>query len=309
MKITASLSLVALLFAPLAAFAAGGDALKIPVSPRAVALGGASGALANDVNALTYNPAGLATIPDIEVALAHRIGTIDATEYVALARSMKIGGVFGASVMYSYLPEINNAGATDPAVNANDMLISLAYATLVPTGVQESKELSAGVNLKWLRSVLGAYAATSVAVDLGLRWQPQSLKAMQVGLALQNLGLPLKFVDESDSLPLTLKAATSYLLLSDESNTLNLALDLDAPLADKDFALGGGAEYWYSQMIALRLGYRYQGDSLAGGPVGGLGVRFTAGAVAVRLDYAFKPVYYSSQTVEPEHYLALTLGF
>jgi len=294
---------------PVSGFASGGDALLIPASPRAIALGGASGALADDVYALLYNPAGLAGISQTEISLAHRIGTIDASEYAAFARPMQIGGVLGGSILYSYLPDIDNSDATDPAVTVNDMLLTLAYATPIPLGSKDGKNLSVGMDFKWLRSVLGGYSAATVAVDLGARWQPAELNDLQVGLTLQNLGLAIQYVDVQDALPFNLKLGAAYRLLADSVNTVNLAADMNYPLVDKGLNAGLGAEYWYNKLMAVRVGYHFQKDSLDAGIVGGIGVRYTVAKLALQLDYAFKPVYYSTQVLEPEHYLALRALF
>lgn len=309
MKITTGLGLAIALLVPAAALAAGGDALKIPASPRALAMGNASGALTDDVNALLYNPAGMASIADVEIALSHRAGTIDASEYLAMARPMKAGGVFGASVLYAYLPDINNDGATDPAVTANDMLVTAGYALAFATGDPKNRDLSAGLNVKWLRSVLGGFTATTLAADLGVRWQPPAAEALQVGLTLQNLGLPLKYIEESDPLPLTLKLGAAYAVLEQDLHAVNWAADLDLPLPGKSFGLGTGVEYWYNKLVAVRAGYRFAGDSLESGVTAGAGFRLGGPSLSLQLDYAFKPVTYAGSNGGAEHYLALMFGF
>src|ERR1035437_432241 len=47
--------------------------LKLAVGPRAIGMGEAFAGVADDVNALYYNPAGLAYVPDKEFTLMHSV--------------------------------------------------------------------------------------------------------------------------------------------------------------------------------------------------------------------------------------------
>jgi hypothetical protein len=287
-----------------------GDVFPTPFLPRAVAMGGAYAAMAGDVYSMAYNPAGLGQVRNAQVCLLHNIGIIDSREYVAAAGPIKVGGTLGAGLLYRGLPPIENEGAVDPAVKSSDMAVNVSYALAFSTGqAVEEKNLSAGVNIKWLRSVLGEYTATCMAADLGVWWQPVGLKAIQLGLVLQNLGTTLKYIEVEESLPLNLKLGTVCHILQDVNHEVTLAADINLPLAADWFYAGLGAEYCFNRLIVLRAGYQYQDESLASVIMGGVGLRYLLGSFEVQLDYAFKPVVFSEETLEAEHFLSLTIGF
>jgi len=287
----------------------GVDILRVPLVPRAIAVGGAYAGMAEGVHAMAYNPAGLARQTNIEFSFSHNIGIIDSMDYLVLGMPIKAGGILGGSVLYRYMPPIDNPGASDAAVVSNDMVVTLGYALGFRTTAESFENLTAGLNFKWLRSVLGEYTATSVAFDLGVWWQPNTIKSLQFGLAVQNLGVPLKYIKEEDSLPLNLKFGTAYCLLVQPQHQVRLIVDLNVPVETKWLRVGGGLEYWFNKLVALRVGYQYQNETLASVILGGVGVRYMVENVELQLDYAFKPVQFSDTSLESEHHLSFTVSF
>jgi len=288
--------------------ATGADILQTPLLPRAIALGGAYAALADDVNAPLYNPAGMARSLNPGVAFIHNIGFMDASDYLAFAHPVRAGGILGGSLVYRYLPTINNEGAPDPAVDANDFLATLTYAYSFQTDPKTLGDVTAGVSGKWLKSTLGGHSATALAADLGAWWRPAAVPELQVGLALQNLGSGLKFVEVEDPLPANAKLGLALRALSLPKHVVNLALDLNLPLAGTGPNGGLGAEYIFSELVILRVGYQFIADSLANGVSAGLGIRYAAPTFRLQFDYAYKPVVLSTSTLEAQHYFSLTLG-
>ncbi len=300
---------VSLCLCPLPLWAAtGADVLQTTQLPRAIALGGAYVGLADDVNAPLYNPAGLARSLGPGLSFIHTVGLVDSTEYLAFAHPVRAGGILGGGVVYRYLPTIQNEGATDPAVEANDILATLTYATRFETDRQTFGDLTAGLTGKYLRSRLGGLSATALAVDLGGWWRPAALPTLQVGLALQHLGAGLKFDAVEDPLPLTARLGLGWMALAVSPHTVNLAVDASLSLAGDDPYGSLGAEYVFSDLVAVRAGYRLQADSLAGGICGGVGFKYAAKTFRLQFDYAFQPVVLSESTLEAQHYISLTLG-
>lgn len=289
--------------------ATGGDVLRAPLSARIVAMGGAYAAVVKDIQALACNPAGLMHIQNMQVTLMHNIGIIDDTEYLAWGGPIKAGGSLGAGVLYRHLPDIDNTGDEDSALAVSDMVVIIGYARAFRADPNASANLGAGLNLKWLRSILGEYTATTMAVDFGVWWRPNAFKDFQLGLALQNLGGSLKYLEAEEALPLNFKLGTAYHLLKATPHQLTMTADVNIPRETEWLRAGVGAEYWFNNLIALRLGYQYQNESLASVVQGGVGVRYAAGNINIQLDYAFKPVVFSSETFDSEHFLSLTIGF
>ncbi len=289
--------------------ATGGEMFRAPLLPRAIALGGAYAGLAADVHSPLYNPAGLAHVKTTELGFIHHIGLIDSVEYLALARPMQAGGILGGNIVYRHMPDIDHAAAGDEPVGANDLLLTLSYALGFKTDPQAQADLTAGLNLKWGSSNLGQYTATVLALDAGVGWRPHGWQGVKLGLAVQNVGTPVKYAEEEDPLPLNVKLGAAYRVIESRAHQVDVALDLNVPAETDKFFAGLGAEYVLNQLLALRVGYQYQQDSLASVVTCGLGIRYALDRTVLQLDYAFKPVILSEQTFDSEHFISLTIGF
>ncbi|MCB4792827.1 MAG: hypothetical protein LHV68_13240 [Elusimicrobia bacterium] len=90
---------------------------------------------------------------------------------------------------------------------------------------------------------------------------------VDIGLAIQNLGTKIKFIDEADFLPMTVKAGGVYKLNSD----LTLGADINYP-NDSDIYVSAGAEYTVKSgerlEFPIRAGYR---TGMQAGGLSGLG--------------------------------------
>jgi len=95
----------------------------------------------------------------------------------------------------------------------------------------------------------------------------------------------VKFIDETDPLPLNIKAGAAYKVLKD----LTVACDLDEYIIDNKLYASVGAEYWLKNVLALRSGYRFGYDTSSLGGIVGLGVGAGVKIWGVTLDYAFVP--------------------
>ncbi len=132
-------------------------------------------------------------------------------------------------------------------------------------------------------------------------------------VVLQNLGLPAKYTGEGieggsggDPLPLTVKLGVSY---SIEGGVLTS--DMTWP-SDNKIVIGFGTEYWYRNLLAIRLGYKYQGAmdfNELGTDLNGLhlgaGLRRKVGSADMGVDYAFS----LKGALGDLHRITLVVGF
>jgi hypothetical protein len=280
----------------------GGTLLVTANTARNVALGGAVSALADDPGVVYYNPAGLASLPRVETLLTHQGGLAqDYTENLNVAFPWsRETGVFAASLVYHGMPSLNDAGGDVPAVNVNDKLGMLSWAH---NGDALLPGLAYGANVKFLNSVLGSYSASTVAVDLGVLWS--ALPQASVGLAVRNLGMPLKFVDEADPLPWRAALAGKYTLLKTEQERLFLAAEAEQT-AEAVTGVHAGAEFTYAETFSARLGYAAAPGSNTGLSLGA-GLKTGVGDYFIRLDYAYQVISYSDSSYEGLQ--MFTLGF
>lgn len=246
----------------------GATFLKIEAGARPVAMGGAFVAVADDANTTYWNPAGLAQIGEREITAMHNEWLEDIRyEFLGYAQPIKSEGRaqgFGVSVMCLYMSglESRTTETIEPegTFGAYDIAVAGAYAREVGKGV------SIGANIKLIQQKIEDETAWSGAVDIGLLYtlpgprRKVSKGKFQLGFAVQNIGPGIKFIKESDPLPLNIKAGIARTLeLKSIKSKLTLAFDVNAPI---DNVPNGhfGVEFVYQKIkdieLAGRIGYK-----------------------------------------------------
>ena len=281
--------LVALLtvvsFAAGSAHAAVGEAgfafLKVGVGARAMGLGSAFVALADDPTALQWNPAGLAAAHDgIAVTAMHNEWIEDfRQEYAAITGP--IGpGTAGASFTGFYTSELerrDDTGVLTGHFGFNDIAATFGYGATVAPG------LDAGAAVRYIREMIDSEDATSVAIDLGGRYRVRET-GLSLGAAIQNLGGEATFISESFPLPRTIRAGAAYgrALGSSGHRALITTEYRKARGDDGKFHVGG--EFGFNDWMALRAGAKFGYDDQD--------LSFGLGVVrgVIRFDYAILPI-------------------
>ena len=246
----------------------GATFLKIEVGARPVAMGGAFVAVADDANTTYWNPAGLAQLEEREITAMHNEWLEDIRYeffgYVQPIKSERGAQGFGVSVMCLYTSglEERTSETIEPegTFGAYDIAVAGAYAWKV------SKAVSIGANVKVIYQKIENEKAWSGAIDIGLLYRPPAPRRrfsrgrFQLGFVVQNIGPEIKFIEESDPLPLNIKAGIAKTFeLSSIKSKVTLALDVNAPI---DNVPNGhfGAEFVYKKMkdteLAGRIGYK-----------------------------------------------------
>ncbi|HCN04686.1 MAG TPA: hypothetical protein DIS79_03630 [Bacteroidetes bacterium] len=313
--------------------------LLISPDARASGMGDIGTAIADNANAVYWNPGGLGFndtrqialsfskwLPQFNADLFYSYGTY--AQYVDA-----IDGTIAGTVIFMNLGEFKRTlsdGTVLGTFRSNEFGLSLSYGTTI------SEDLGAGVNIKYIQSNLapaglgsaGAGVGISAAFDLGFLWKPQKLdffgmnldNVLRLGVNLQNVGPKMTYDRESDPLPTTLRTGIAIKLVEDEFNDLLISADFSKLLVRRDslgsdpiptsfvtsWGTGGietgiGMEYIYDQVVALRGGYFTEPKAA------GARQFFTIGAGVVyelfKLDFSY------ILTVEENHPLANTLRF
>ena len=145
--------------------------LKVSMSPRALAMAGAFGALADDSGAVFINPAGLAQSDKREVGLGF-------TNYLQGAKMGNLsyagtisGNRFGFGASFLNVGDIERRGLNDNAgavsalgsFDSNDLAVTLAYAKkeFMPDSLPG---LDAGCAVKFINSSIDSKNASAVAL-------------------------------------------------------------------------------------------------------------------------------------------------
>ncbi len=117
-----------------------------------------------------------------------------------------------------------------------------------------------GINLKVISSEIFGESATAFAVDLGSQYRKKLANGqLQTGISIQNLGTELTYIDEGESLPLTIRPGVSY-MKELNSNAFLVACDIPYYVNEEEMLILFGFEYTYNKLFSLRGGYRLNLD-------------------------------------------------
>ena len=263
----------------------GATFLKLGVGSRPIAMGEAYVAVADDVSALYWNPAGLAQITGKQVNLIHTEWFQSIRyEYLGYCQPL-LGGVIGASGTILYIEGIERR-TTDTEqpeghIPARDLAVAVSYGRQFG----DSEKLNAGATLKIIYQQLDDRTATGVVADLGLLYK-LNVEKWTLGLAIQNLGYESAFISEQSPLPINLKMGISNKYLEDK---LTIASDINYGIMDSVFSVGGGIDWWVHPVFAVRGGYKYNSAMSSLGFLAGLTVGAGFRINIFDIDYALVP--------------------
>ncbi len=319
---------------------AGALELLIPVGSRGTGLGGNVNSMVYGIDALHWNPAGLALSPaPAEIMVSHFKYIADINvNYAAGAAKFGFGNI-GISVKSLDFGEIpvtteQQTEGTGESLNPAFVTIGLTYSR------QMTDKISFGATAKIISEKILRTSASGFAFDFGLQYAT-SLKGLKLGIVLKNLGPNMKF-DGSDlesrqppagsepgtrnrnfrislaafELPSTLEMGISYDLGLGEGNNLTVG----GNFTNHNFGLdqyGVSAEYVLNKAIFLRGGYALaydsdqskfvsQSDEYLFGPSFGAGVKMKLGeSMDLNLDYAYR----TAEFFDDNQWFTITLGF
>jgi len=267
----------------------GSEFVQLSVGSRPSSIGSAYTAIDGGVESIYWNPAGLSSIEDRELLGGYN-HMFEGIKYGSIGYAKPLFPYQGGlGIMLTYLnsgdiPETNLMSETIGSFQTQHMLGIFSY------GRPLFDRISVGGSLKIIYEKIEEENATGFAVDLGsLFLLPSFLEfsSPRIGMVFQNIGTPMKFVSEAETLPFTMRLGISSKVF--KAKNLTLAIDIAKPLYEgPSFHTGG--EYLFWDMLALRLGYRTE-------PVKGLGslaglttgVGFTTRNKFLSVNYAFLP--------------------
>lgn len=256
-------------------------------------------AMADDVSAVHYNPAGLSLPqPEMRAAPGAYEMLFTHTLYVQGISLDQLGLVrrpWGLSITNLRVGGIEGRTLeTDAASNfgASDLAVGASYGRRVGS-------VGLGATLKYIHESIGGNSADAYAADLGALHRFEAWP-VSVGADLANAGTKVRFIDQAAPLPLVLRTGVTYGQTKSFPHALSLQIDFPR---DSDPVLRLGAEYQGFGPFALRVGYRTfsagQRDAVLGKALGsaasgfsefyglflGMGLQTKLG----NLDYAIMP--------------------
>jgi hypothetical protein len=254
------------------------------------------------LEALSFNPAGLANLPAGEIKLMHAGGVEGlATEWLGAAAPASGLGTLAAQVSYRSAPPIDNQVPSEAAVSWRDIIFGIGLAG------QWTKELSMGFGAKVFVLTLGSAEASGLALDLG--GQYRLTPELNLGLALKNFGTGVKFLTYEDPLPFSITAGSEYRLWTEAKQSLLAELDFEYQAVDQIGVVRLGAEYASGKTFSARAGYAYQTVKSVSGPSFGVTLGLPIKQTLLTLDYAATSQVWSAGDFELENLLSLGLKF
>jgi len=289
--------------------------LLISPGARPAGMGEAFVAVADDASAVFWNSAGLAYQTGRQITFMHANwlpGLTDDLFYEFLAYKMSIEGVgtIGFNVVYLNLGKQMRTSTTGQELgefNSSEYAITASYGTTV------TDDLAMGISLRFIYSNLspvgagterGSGQASGFSFDIGLLYTfPFLNRKLNWGMNVSNMGPKIAYIDESqaDPLPTNLKTGFAYKLLDQKYNKITLTADINKLLvaphkngADPFYEAlitswyddpvqmeldkitrSFGAEYWYSDLFALRAGYYHDKEGKVNYISFGAGIKYS----------------------------------
>ncbi|OGS55022.1 MAG: hypothetical protein A3J79_06875 [Elusimicrobia bacterium RIFOXYB2_FULL_62_6] len=256
--------------------------LQLGVGARPAAMGETYAGVADDVNAIYWNPAGLASLERRELSMTHALW-LEGITYSNLAVAAPVrAGTIGGAFNFLNTGGIQKADNTGARFNENYDMSDIMGVVSYARGLGN---LALGANLKYISSQLEEESAHSFAADIGALYsgfRPWGRK-LRAGLSVQNAGTKAGYVSEKASLPLTVRAGAGLELFD------GLLAASDLVYVEEDINLHAGAEYTRrvgSVVIAARAGYKSDTVRELGalsGLTAGLGIKWST----YQFDYAW----------------------
>jgi len=263
-----------------------GEFMAIGVGGRALGMGGAFTAIANDVTAGYYNPAGLAGINYPQLVLMHseQFGNLVNYDYGAVAIPYGTDMSFGLSIMrlgVDGIPDTRQAlidGTTgtqifdirDPNARLNTDLISefsnQDWAFYLTFSKRQTENFYWGVNVKIIRRDIAEFGATGIGFDVGALYKP--FDNLYLGANVQDVTTTLVAwnTGRNELISPTLKIGAAYKIVEILGGYVMPALDFDIRFENRQFAsnfnlgpvsfdMHAGFEYSFKNLFSVRAGY------------------------------------------------------
>ncbi len=258
--------------------------LKINISARAVAMGGAFTGLADDESSLYYNPAGIASIEDPSfIAGYHNYFSDIQTGFIGIIKNSKEKYFYGGYLSYlnygSFI-QADQFGTVTGEFSGSDIVLAGTFA------IRHSYSYMSGATFKIIYESLQDFTASGIAIDLGFKYLGDRGKR-SLGFAIQNLGTQLSSLGNTKySLPLTFRFGGS---ISPQGLPLLISTDLIIP-TDNSLVFAFGMEYLRAKPLYLRMGWNSFGSNFRGAQSTDSWAGF---ALGFGFDYNEKQISYS----------------
>lgn len=267
----------------------GAQFLELGVSARAMGMAEAFTAVADDISAVYYNPAGLVRMYGREATFSYISMPADVSYYFgAIGMPLEsIGGVLGISaytltsgdmIETDYLTFDPEAG-TGRVFSWDDFALAVSYGRYL------TDRFSVGMSVKYVGEFTHDYSASGWSADIGTNYDT-GFRNFTIAMAITNFGPDLRMISKDYPLPINFKFGAAINAVDTDNHVLTVAAEGSHP-SDNLEKYNTGFEYTYRELFVIRGGGRFNYD-VDGFTVGG-GVRAPFGEESeLRFDYAYQ---------------------
>jgi len=268
--------------------------LRSGLSARVSAMGETFTAIADDENALFYNPAGLANISQGAFGLNHTQWFEDIRmDNLVFGYNFDRKFGIGFSIAHMWMPSIqgkDDFGNATGDINVSSSIINLGM------GYKFHRSMYFGLGIKYFQDNLAGFTANGLALDAGL-YLYTFVPGLTFGLAVQNMGADVQYDQIQEQIPLSFRAGFAYNI---SKAGLRIAVD-GIKTVDSDMAIGTAIEYTLLNTFSVRLGNQFRQDQ-----------KFTPGYGAglnINKQYLIDYTYYEFEELGTTHRVGFTFRF
>lgn len=270
--------------------------LKIGVGGRATAMGDAFVAIANDVSALYWNPAGLTQFSENQVMFSHNQWVVDINhDFIGAVYHLDDANTFGVSLTSLSMDEMEVTTEYAPSGTGayfgfSDMGISISYSRKM------TDQFSFGGTVRYIEETLDKLKMRGIMIDLGTYYWT-GLGSTRFAVTVTNFGNDLapdgevvlvgnrtKSDWQTFSPPTMFRIGFALEPYEDDEHKVTTSIQLNHP-NDNSENLSLGVEYVWNKIFFARGGYKINVDEQ--NYSFGAGVNVPISIANVSVDYAF----------------------
>jgi len=311
---------------------AAGVQLQVPVGARDIAMVGSNLAYTSGLDAIYWNPAGLAGMENTAAAQFSYMSIFNdiGVNYLAAAYGDEDLGVFGFSIKSFSFGDIPFT-TTEDMDGISGRTFSPTFVTLGFTYSRPLTEVvNVGVTLKLINESIDRASASAFAFDIGLQYNNLgSIDGLSFAVALKNIGSNMQYGGSglgtnyqstsgredflnretaSNQLPTSIELGLGYKAMLAEKNYVTVVSNFQSNNFEND-AVKFGLEYSFDDFLFARGGYNMamgveKEDALYDFALGA-GIKYPLGDVSFMFDYAYR----NSQYFDGENVFTVSLGF
>lgn len=305
--------------------------LKIGIGPRAIGMGAAFAATADDLSAIYWNPAGIAGNNSNQVYFNHTDWIADVSnDFAAVTSYIPDVGTVGAFIIVSKSIDGEVVRTTDEPEGTGELFDAGGIALGITFARNLTDNFSIGFNAKYIQESIWHMNAEGFAFDMGVLYKINVLNELRLAASLANFGtkmqldgrdiLEIKSVGEGSQanlintkneldkydLPLLFRVGVAADVIKENSLRVTTAIDAVHPNDHTEY-LNLGTEFAWNEILFARAGFKslFEKDTEQGLTLGvGLNYKLVD-VVNIMIDYA----YQDFGRLKNVHYLSLGLKF